>query len=294
MNHSSSWPTFILWMILATMLTPERLFAADEAGQLETAFKSRHDAVNAQRDEQLAKLKTGYLAALNRQFEKVKASGKLEDALSVRDEIDAVKSGTDPLPALAANATYDLKQLRKTYDEAQAPILKTHASALSDIAGKMTEALKAEEARLTRAGKIDQALAAKKLRESIEQDEGINAARKNFPTEIQGKDQWVSLLKSKWEVELSEGWYVGDALGLKGKGPYLPEEKAKMAAVPDEGFPHFLAVPRARVLFKMPTKVTRFEAKVAMISHGDASLILYAGDKKVAKSVWMVRRTRKK
>ena len=53
-----------------------------------------------------------------------------------------------------------------------------------------------------------------------------------------------------------------------------------MLSVPVDGFPHFIGVPKAKVVFSFRSKVTRFEAKIRMISSGDGSLILYAGDKK--------------
>lgn len=255
--------------------------AEDEVKQLRVSFEKRYDAANTQRDEQLTKLETGYLAALNRHLEKVKSSGKLENVLSIRDEIEAVKEGKDPLPALPPKATYDFKQLRKTYTESRAAIQKTHYSTVSELASKMTEALKAKEVQFTKVGKIEEALAAKKLRESLDQDEGIVAAREHVAKPGPLKNEWVSLLDSDWEIEESESWYVGDAEGLKGKGRYLEESKALMQKVRDGGFPHFIGVPKARVVFKMRGKVTRFEAKVSMLSFGNAALILHAGGKSV-------------
>lgn len=273
---------FALRVLCGILLAAGAVTAAeDEVEQLRLSFEKRYEAVNTQRDEQLAKLETGYLAALNRHLEKVKSSGKLEDVLSIRDEVEAVKKGKDPLPALPATATYDFKQLRKTYTDARAAIQKSHFSSVSDLAAKMTEALKAKEVQFTKAGKIDDALAAQKLRESLDQDEGIVAAREQVSKQGPLKKDWVSLLESDWEIEQSESWYVGDAEGLKGKGRYLEESKALMQKVRDGGFPHFIGVPKARVVFKLKTKVTRFEAKVAMLSFGNASLILRAGDKEV-------------
>ena len=256
--------------------------AEDELEQLQVAFEKRHGDANAKRDEQLAKLETGYMAALNRHIDKVKASGNLEDVLTLRDEVDAVKEGTDPLPALPATATQEFKQLRKTYEEARAVIEKSHASSVSDLATKMSEVLKAKEVQLTKAGKIDEALEARKIREALESDEGVGAARGRLADLAPAKAEWISLVGAEWEIEFSESWYVGDALGLKGKGIYPEESKVLMLKVPDGGFPHFIGVPKAKVVFKLPSKVTRFEAKVSMISFGDASLILHAGKKKVA------------
>jgi hypothetical protein len=283
MNAFFKSPTFTLRALCALFLFAGPLAAAeDEVEQLQTAFEKRHGEANAKRDEQLDKLEAGYQAALNRHIDKVKASGNLEDVLTLRDEVDAVREGVDPLPALPATATQEFKQLRKTFEEARAVIEKAHATTVTDLATKMSEALKTKEVQYTKAGRIDEALEARKMREALESDEGVGAARGRLSDLAPAKAEWSSLLGAEWEIEFSESWYVGDALGLKGKGIYPEESKALMLKVPDGGFPHFIGVPKAKVVFKLPSKVTRFEAKVSMISFGDASLILHAGGKKVA------------
>ena len=213
MNAFFKSPTFTLRALCAFFLFAGPLAAAeDEVEQLQTAFEKRHGEANAKRDEQLDKLEAGYQAALNRHIDKVKASGNLEDVLTLRDEVDAVREGVDPLPALPATATQEFKQLRKTYEEARRVIEKSHATSVSDLASKMSEALKTKEVQLTKAGKIDEALAAKKMREALEVDTGVGAAREHLSDLAPAKAGWFSLLDSDWKVEESGGWYVGTVL----------------------------------------------------------------------------------
>jgi hypothetical protein len=139
----------------------------------------RYDAANLSRDEQLKKLDASYLAALNRQVEKAKATGKLDAVIPILDEVQAVKNAADPLPDLPSTASAELKQMRAKHAEARAKILKSHAEAVTSLADKMTAALKAQESELTKAGKIDDALAAKHMRESLEKDEGLIRIRES-------------------------------------------------------------------------------------------------------------------
>jgi hypothetical protein len=137
----------------------------------------RYDAANLTRDDQLKKLDASYLAALNRQVEKAKATGKLDAVIPFLDEVQAVKTAADPLPELPATASAELKQMRAKHADARAKILKSHAETVTSLADKMTAALKAQESELTKAGKIDEALAAKHMRESLEKDEKLRDSR---------------------------------------------------------------------------------------------------------------------
>lgn len=144
---------------------------------LHKSFMGHYDRVNAQRDEQLKKLDGSYLAALDRQLEKAKATGNLETVIPFNTEIRAVKNGTDPLPALAANGTSELKQMRDKYLDGRDKVVKEHAESVVALIDKMEKELKAQEVALTKEGKLDAALAAKSMRESLANDAGASAAR---------------------------------------------------------------------------------------------------------------------
>lgn len=254
--------------------------AEDEVEQLQVAFEKRHGDANAKRDEQLAKLETGYLAALNRHIDKIKASGNLEDVLTVRDEVDAVKEGTDPLPALPATATQDFKQLRRTFEEARAGIEKAHSAALTDLATKMIEVLKAKEVQLTKAGKIDEALDAKKLRESIEENEEFGAV---VPTQKLGKeggeDGWISIKKAEMtivtESQLPVKWIDAELRAT------LPPVVAKQIDAAGADKNSLLALPPSTLKVTFKNYVTRFRCKALLADEGDARFVISAGGKVV-------------
>jgi NPCBM/NEW2 domain len=279
MNHSFQISALALRILCACFLAAGTFAVAeDEVEQLQAAFEKRHDAAKIQRNEQLEKLETGYLAALNRHLEKVQASGKLEDVLSIRDEIEIVKKGTDPLPALPATATYDFKQLRKTYTEARAAIGKTHDSALSDLATKLIETLKAKEVQFTKAGKIDQALAAKKLRESIEQDEEIAVALPaGKPEKEGGADGWIPIKKAEMKI-VNQSQYPVKWIDEQYRPTVTPAVAKHIdAAGADENSLMTVAPASVQVTFKSP--VTRFRCKVMLADEGDAKFVISAGGK---------------
>jgi hypothetical protein len=248
--------------------------AANEVEQLGEAFEKRRAAVTTQRDEQLAKLETGYLAALNRQLDKVKASGKLEEVLTTRDEIEHVKDGKDPLPALPATASQELKQLRKTYDESMAGILKTHAGSVAELAAKLAEVLKAKEVQLTKAGKIDLAVEAKTLREAIEQEEGIAVEK---PGKGGGAEGWISIKKAEMKV-ISESQYPVKWIDAEYR-PAIPQVVAKHvdAAGADENSLMMHGPASVKMTFK--SYITRFRCKTLLAEAGDAKLTVSADGK---------------
>lgn len=161
--------------VVAVMLPATTL--ADTLGRLHKSFMERYDEANSKRDDQLKQLDGSYLAALQRQQDKAKTAGKLDAVLPWVGEIQAIKTGTSPLPDLAESAPNELKQMRAKHAESRDKITKSHAIAITSLADKMEQALKAQETELTKAGKIDEALAAKHMRESLAGDQAITSAR---------------------------------------------------------------------------------------------------------------------
>ncbi len=144
---------------------------------LQAAFKTHRATANSQRDEQLAKFDASYSGALERQLEKVKSTGKLETAIPFNEEIKAVKKGQDPLPPLSPNATSELRNMRAKFMEGRDKILKDHAEVVVALIDKMEKELKAQEVALTKDGKLDEALAAKNMRDALTGDADTIAAR---------------------------------------------------------------------------------------------------------------------
>jgi hypothetical protein len=204
-------------LLFSCMLLLTLRVAGGPLDDLQSNFETRCDFAAADRDLQLKKLDASYLAALDRQVEKIKATGKLDAVIPYINEIQAVKNAARaaglapppppsgesqaqdparsdrPLPSdrntetpggnaatetpLPAGASLELQQMRAKHAEARAKILKSHAEALASLADKMVAALKSRETEFTKAGKFDDALAAKKMRETLEKDQTIGDAR---------------------------------------------------------------------------------------------------------------------
>ncbi|MEP4077643.1 hypothetical protein [Haloferula sp.] len=149
----------------------------DTIKDLENAYLARYDEANGKRKTQLEKLQDSYLTALKREMGKAQARGKLETVIPYRDEIQYVNDGKDPLPKLPAATNYQLKEMRGKFVEARQTIVKNHATSLIVLADKMVKVLEQREADFTKAGKIDEAIAARNVRETYGEDEEIQAAR---------------------------------------------------------------------------------------------------------------------
>lgn len=269
-NHTTS-----LWVFISLFFAAIAVAGAEnEVEQLGEAFEERRAAITAQHDQQLAKLESGYLAALNRQLEKVKASGKLEEVLSIRDEIENLKDGNEPLPALGATANHDLKQLRKTYDESRATIRKKHATSVVELAAKLTDALKAKEVQYTKAGKIELALEAKELREDIEKEEGLDVRKADKEG---GADGWIPIKKAKMKV-LTESQYPVRWLDAEYL-PTLPQAVAKQVEAAGAGETSLMTVAPASVQVTFNNVVTRFRCKVLLADEGDVRFVISSGGK---------------
>lgn len=179
---------------------------ASDLEKLQTSFMARYDEANTTRDEQLKKLETSYLGALERHLEKVKASGDLKVVVPVRDEIEAMKATPGSLPSLKDGAGDKLTAMRTKYATARDGVQRQHAGTLIDLSDKMDAALQAQEKELTRAGKIDDALAVQRMRETLAKDAGILAARERGDAEpsaaLAGEPaKWKLLLKQGMKVE---------------------------------------------------------------------------------------------
>ena len=131
----------------------------------------------AKRRASWEKLQESYIAALKREMGKAQSTGKLEAVIPFREEITSIQEGKDPLPRLPEGADYQIRKMRSKFTIAKQSILKTHATRLSVLADKMFEVLEKREVAFTKAGAIDQALDAKRMREMCDTDEKIKAAR---------------------------------------------------------------------------------------------------------------------
>ena len=178
---------------------------ASDLEKLQTSFMARYDEANTTRDEQLKKLESSYLGALERHMEKVKASGDLKVVVPVRDEIEAMKATPAALPSLKDGADADLQAMRRKYAAARDVVQRTHAASLIELSDKMDAALAAQEKELTRAGKIDEALAVQRMRETLAKDAGIVAARERGDA---GPSAVLADQPGEWKLLLEQGMKV--------------------------------------------------------------------------------------
>lgn len=144
---------------------------------LQASFTARRDDADRTRDAQLAALDNSYAAAVERQAARVRSGGQLDEVLPYVDEIQSVKTGPRPIAPLPATAPDALRQMRAKHEEAARRILQVHAEAVVALADRMTASLAARESALTKAGDIDAALAAKRMREALAGDRALGDAR---------------------------------------------------------------------------------------------------------------------
>lgn len=250
--------------------------------ELQSSFMSRYDEVNTKRDEQLKKLEASYLGALERHLAKVTGSGKLDEVLPVRNEIEAVRTDGDSLPELAKSADRELKATRGKFVGARGQIIETHAKSLIELSDKMISALEVQERELTQAGKLDEAIAARRMRETLASDKGIQASRERLAIE-KGNGQllgeWENLLENSFVVVKKGGYdphvYGADLTGLKAFVPLI-------TWVEKEGVEKgeaFLCVAPTTVEFNFKEPVQQFRAEARPVGGGKLAMRVRVGAK---------------
>ncbi|MBX3740527.1 MAG: hypothetical protein KF712_06025 [Akkermansiaceae bacterium] len=110
-----------------------------------------------------AELSTRYLAALDALEKKLAAEGNLDLIVRLREERDAIKESGTP----TAHADKELVELRGKYLAARKVIHGELAAANAKVAEEVTRKIRAEELVLTKAGKVDDALALRKEGERL-------------------------------------------------------------------------------------------------------------------------------
>ena len=264
---------------------------------LQVNFEVRCEFAAADRDKQLKKLDESYLAAIDRQVEKIRHTGKLDAVIPFIDEAKAVKEAKYPLPDLPEDTTLDLKQMRVKHTELRAKILKSHAEVITSLAEKMVAALIVQEQELTKLGEIDQALIAKQMRDNLAKNQGLNDAKTHLDAEKAklNPGNWISLLDQDMKVLKQGLWQVArlsDADTDKKAFPQLvkilsqrrePPESLLMAipnsTVEFTASQHFTHI-RGSILLPHATGTVRFRIRVGDEIVLDESLIKQNAEKK--------------
>ncbi len=272
----------VLFVLLSVALSGR----AADLGQLQTSFMARYDEANATRDQQLKNLEGSYVGALERHLDKIKAGGDLEKVVPVRDEIEAVKTGAEPLPELSANVDREFKSMRGKYVGARDTVRETHARTLVSLSDKMTAALESEEKELTRAGKIDDALAAKRMRETLSKDVGIASAREllgkaRAPLALDEPKEWQLLIEQRMKVEEKGMHEVGSLsdVAKEGRGFW----NRLLTGGDEQDADEVLVTPSpAKVSFSPKLPATEIRGKVSLaFPNARATVRITAGGKTV-------------
>lgn len=276
--------SLIRLLIVLISLAAVAALRADEASKLDKltqSFDSRRATAVEEHAKAAEKLRMSYRVALERLQDKAQKSGKLEDVLPVRDEIARIDKEEETLPPLGATASAELKKLRETYDQASAKAAKAHAEEIVAMSDKMIGLLEKESADLTKAGKIDEALAVNRQIEAIGNDAGIADARglvlEANPIQA-GKA--ISLLKAKRTIVEQGAFWVGTIDGKEGSGSYSP----LLEGLAPEGKEHLFLHPPSRTRFEFERPVTRFTCGLYVARTGSVTVRLFVGNRKVSEA----------
>jgi serine/threonine protein kinase len=134
-------------------------------------IRQRMDKLSVERvrepyEASLKKLNSGYLSALQREEEKARKAGKLDEVLKFQQEMGRFKS--NDLLTLAGeddDGTPDaLKQLRGTWRSAHAAMVKARDETEQALFGQYVSALQNLESELTRQNRVKDALAVREFR----------------------------------------------------------------------------------------------------------------------------------
>lgn len=277
-------------LILSILLGLTSTLLSADLGALQSSFIARYDELNETRDEQLKKLQASYAGALERHLEKTKASGDIEKAIPVRDEIEAIKAGTDPLPELPESSDPELKGMRTKYVEAKTKVNTTHAESLVSLADKMSAALEGEEKDLTRKGKLDDALAAKRMRETLGEDQGIVGARELLgrseeSTKLAATEpaEWKLLMEERMKVE-EEGTHDVGSLADVAQGGRRFWNRILTGGDEDKADEILVTPSPCRVSFKTDDPVSEIRGTIKIaFPNASATVRVKVGDESVFK-----------
>ena len=172
-------------------------------------------------------LRKSYLEALRRLKVELGREEKLKAAAQVVVEIDAVEEGDESIP-LPKDADYRLKQVRKKWDDGLEGILEERGKKIHTTARLYLKALDEEKRKLTRAGKIKDALL-------FEEEEARVRALPEIEVEVEVEveAEKVSLEEVKKAVTATRWTWIPKATSekrkltfeLRGDGVFVPSWK---------------------------------------------------------------------
>jgi hypothetical protein len=270
-----------LSLALGTAITSAQ--PENQLTRLHENFMERYDEINRQLAEAETSLADGYLKALNRLREKIQTSGIIEKVLPVRDEITAIQNRVSPLPELPAAAPTELKQLRETYQKSLNAARKKHAAALVPLADKMIQLVNTESETLTKAGKLDEALVARHMAKTLEENQTILDARALIaPTPGTATGTWQNLAKLPFTINSSGPIYCGPVIGEGGKGNLDPNIAGWANRIDNKSKEVFLTSPGAKITFQLDKFASQIKGNIAAYHPKAAYTLRVFADKRLA------------
>jgi len=155
--------------VLLLLVTPE-IFAVDtpvpgsRLAELDSQFRAVIELnIDQPHLAKVAELDASYTGALDRAMQAATRDGKLKEAVALRDEIQRIGDKT-PLPETDADAAPAIAKMRSTYRGALAKLVAARRQSAAPVLEKFSTALAALQVELTKAGKLDEALAVEAYR----------------------------------------------------------------------------------------------------------------------------------
>ena len=155
------------WMVLAHLAPAEENFGPEFAA-LKTQYDLRVKSdVQQVFDAAIADLNAKYTATLDRSLYAAQKAGRLDDAIALRTEVEAIAQGKGVHATDDGKTPATLKQMREVYRTSAGRIALDRAKRLQPLQTTFAKSLDAVVTHLTSAGKLDEAAALRKYRDAL-------------------------------------------------------------------------------------------------------------------------------
>ncbi len=156
------------FLALAVTHAQEGRPGSDLGTLLENFGASTQTNIFSPYEKSVADLNASYATALDRALASAQQDGRLEEALAITAEKEAVTGGSETPKGEVKTNHGSLVALRETYTKAIIPIQAERDQKLTDANRELVKALDQLQLKLTQDGRLDDALVAKVKREEIE------------------------------------------------------------------------------------------------------------------------------
>jgi len=163
-SRLSRYISALLWGLLSTVLIlPAHAGLAEVEKEFQVRYRSQ---VGAKHDAAVKQLKDRYLAILDREGQKARKEGLLEDALALKTEQDSVRSGQfAPVVKDAPPTPPALERLRELHARELDKLDASRQVAVQPLVNAFDAKLVALQTEMTKTGKLEEALKVREYRE---------------------------------------------------------------------------------------------------------------------------------